>query len=43
MIGCDQLSNILNQLTMATSANAANAFGNVDMITFGDFYQFPPI
>ena len=28
---------------MATGANAVHPFGNVDMLFFGDFYQFPPI
>ena len=28
---------------MATGANPAYAFGNVDMIFFGDFYQFSPV
>ena len=43
MIGCNQLARISNKLTMATGANAAHPFGNLDMIFFGDFYQFPPI
>ena len=30
-------------LTQATGANPAYPFGNVDMLFFGDFYQFPPI
>ena len=30
-------------MTLATGANPAYAFGNVDLLFFGDFYQFPPI
>ena len=30
-------------LTLATGANAAYPFGNIDIITYGDFYQFPPV
>ena len=41
--GCNQLANISNKLTLATGANPAYAFGNVDLLFFGDFYQFPPI
>ena len=43
MIGCNQLAKISNKLTLGTGANAAYAFGDVDMLFFGDFYQFPPI
>jgi hypothetical protein len=41
MIGCDQLANISNKLTLATGANAVHPFGNIDILFFGDFYQFP--
>ena len=43
MLGANQLAKISNMLTQATGANPAYPFGNVDMIFFGDFYQFPPI
>ena len=43
LIGCNQLANISKKLTIATGANPAHAFGKLDMIFLGDFYQFPPV
>ena len=43
MIGAYHLADMSKTLTKATGANPAYAFGNVDMIFFGDFYQFAPV